>query len=347
MRTPALAVDVAGGPFVPVTLTRRDLRPDDVRVDIAFTGICHSDLHRVHGDWANGIFPMVPGHEICGVVGAVGEDVSAYRVGDRVGVGVMVDSCGTCAYCLDGSQQFCVEGVVETYSSRGYDGAVTHGGYSRSIVVREPFVHGIPDALDLSSAAPLLCAGVTVYSPLRRWGPVAGRNVAVVGIGGLGHLAVRMAAAMGAEVTAISRGPGKRADARRLGAADVLAADAKSALGGSRSRFDLVLNTVSAPLPMDDYLALLRPGGVIVNIGAPVGPISCEPFSLISGNKVIAGSMIGGLAETQDMLRFCAEHGICADVEVTDARTIDSAYRRVRDGDVRYRFVIDTTTIGE
>ncbi|MYS89708.1 MULTISPECIES: NAD(P)-dependent alcohol dehydrogenase [Streptomyces] len=346
MKTPALAVDVAGGPFVPTTLDRREPRGDDVQIDIAFTGICHSDLHRVQGDWDNGVFPMVPGHEISGVVGAVGEDVSAYRVGDRVGVGVMVDSCGTCEHCVGHQQQFCVDGVVETYNSRAYDGSLTYGGYSRSIVVREPFVHRIPDGIELSGAAPLLCAGITVYSPLRRWGPVAGRKVAVVGIGGLGHLAVRMAAAMGAEVTALSRGGEKRADARRLGAVDHLATEGPSGLGGSRNRFDLMLNTVSAPLDMDPYLAALRPGGVLVNIGAPGVPLSCDPFSLIAGNRAIAGSMIGGSAETKEMLRFCAENDISTEVEVVDAAEIEWAYRRVRDGDARYRLVIDATTIG-
>ncbi|MFH9008974.1 NAD(P)-dependent alcohol dehydrogenase [Streptomyces afghaniensis] len=346
MKTPALAVDVEGGPFVPMMLDRREPRGDDVQIEIAFTGICHSDLHRVQGDWDNGIFPMVPGHEIAGVVSAVGEDVSAYRVGDRVGVGVMVNSCGTCEHCLDDKQQFCVKGVVETYNSRDYDGSATYGGYSRSIVVREPFVHRVPDEIELSGAAPLLCAGVTVYSPLLRWGPVAGRSVAVVGIGGLGHLAVKMAAALGAEVTAVSRGPEKRADAQRLGAVGHLATEGASGPDGSRNRFDLILNTVSASLAMDHYLAMLRPGGVLVNVGAPAAPVSCEPFSLIAGNRAIAGSMIGGSAETRDMLRFCADNGIRADVEVVDARTIESAFRRVRDGDVRYRLVIDAATIG-
>lgn len=346
MVTPALSVTAAGGQFVPTTLTRRALRDDDVHIEIAFTGICHSDLHQVHGEWGDGIFPMVPGHEISGVVSAVGESVSAYRVGDRVGVGVMVNSCGSCAHCLDSRQQFCVEGVVETYNSRDYDGTVTYGGYSRGIVVREAFVHGVPDEIDLGGAAPLLCAGITVYSPLRRWGPVVGKNVAVVGIGGLGHLAVRMAAAMGAEVTAVSRGVGKRADSKRLGATDFLSAESASDLGGSRNRFDLVLNTVSASLAMDDYLALLRPGGVLVNVGAPGTPISCRPFSLIAGNRAIAGSMTGGTAETREMLRFCAENGISAEVEIVGAKEIDSSYRRLRDGDVRYRFVMDATTIG-
>ncbi|MEV2216101.1 NAD(P)-dependent alcohol dehydrogenase [Streptomyces sp. NPDC050997] len=346
MMTPALSVTAAGGPFVPTTLTRRDLRGDDVHIEIAFTGICHSDLHQVHGEWGDGIFPMVPGHEISGVVSAVGESVSAYRVGDRVGVGVMVNSCGSCEHCLAGRQQFCVEGVVETYNSRDYDGTVTYGGYSRSIVVRESFVHGLPDEIDLEGAAPLLCAGITVYSPLRRWGPVVGKNVAVVGIGGLGHLAVRMAAAMGAEVTAVSRGVGKRADSQRLGATDFLSAESPSDLGGSRNRFDLVLNTVSASLAMDDYLALLRPGGVLVNVGAPGAPISCQPFSLIAGNRAIAGSMIGGTAETREMLRFCAENDISAEVEIVGAKEIESSYRRLRDGEVRYRFVMDATTIG-
>jgi uncharacterized zinc-type alcohol dehydrogenase-like protein len=268
-------------------------------------------------------------------------------VNDRVGVGVIVNSCGGCGPCRDGTEQFCAEGVVETYNSRDYDGSVTYGGYSRSIVVREKFVHPVPDGIELAGAAPLLCAGITTYSPLRRWGPVGGRSVAVVGVGGLGHLAVRMAAAMGAEVTAVSRSTGKHADARRLGAAHVLASEAPDGLGGARGRFDLILNTVSAPLAMDEYLAMLRPGGVLVNVGAPGTPISCEPFSLIGGNKAIAGSMIGGPAETRDMLRFCAEHGICAQVEVVDAREVDAAFRRLREQDVRYRFVIDAATIGK
>ncbi|MGP2436193.1 NAD(P)-dependent alcohol dehydrogenase [Streptomyces sp. JW3] len=347
MTTPALSVTAVGGPFVPTTVSRRELRADDVRIEIAFTGICHSDLHRVDGEWGGGIFPMVPGHEITGVVTAVGEDVSGLRVDDRVGVGVIVNSCGECGPCREGRQQFCAAGVVETYNSRDYDGSVTYGGYSRGIVVREAFAHRLPEGMELANAAPLLCAGITVYSPLRRWGPLKDRSVAVVGVGGLGHLGVRMAAAMGAEVTAVSRSTRKHADARRLGAAHVLAADGPDALAGARDRFDLILNTVSAPLAMDDHLATLRPGGVLVNVGAPQAPISCQPSSLIDGNKAIAGSMIGGLAETGEMLRFCAEHGIGAQVEVVDARSIDTAYRRLREGDVRFRFVMDASTIGK
>ena len=344
--THAIAAQSPGAPLTPTTIERRDLRPNDVLIDIEYAGICHSDIHQVKEDWGSAIFPMVPGHEIAGVVSAVGEGVTKHRVGDRVGVGCMVDSCGECEHCRAGTEQFCVKGNVQTYNGVGFDGENTYGGYSQHVVVQENFVCGIPDGIGLDVAAPLLCAGITTYSPLRQWGAGPGKKVAVVGLGGLGHLGVKIANAMGAEVTVLSQSLKKQEDGLKLGAEDYFATSDPTTFEDNRGRFDLILNTVSAQLPVDAYLTLLRPGGAMVNVGAPGEPLSYSAFSLIAGNKTLAGSMIGGLPETQEMLDFCAEHGIGAEIEKISADQVNTAYERVTNSDVRYRFVIDTATIG-
>jgi len=344
--TSAIAAARPGGPLAPTTVERRDLRPDDVLIDIAYAGICHSDLHQVHQDWGTAIFPMVPGHEIAGVVAAVGSAVTKYQVGDRVGVGCMVDSCGECEYCQAGTEQFCRKGNVQTYNGVGYDGENTYGGYSQQIVVKDAFVCRIPEGIDLDVAAPLLCAGITTYSPLRRWGAGPGKKVAVVGLGGLGHMAVKLAVAMGAEVTVLSQSLKKQEDGLRLGAKDYYATSDESTFQTLAGRFDIILNTVSAKLPVDAYLSLLRVGGAMVNVGAPGEPLEYNVFSLLGGNRALAGSMIGGIAETQEMLDFCAEHGVGAEIETINADQVNDAYARVEGSDVRYRFVIDVSTIG-
>ncbi|WP_370970258.1 NAD(P)-dependent alcohol dehydrogenase [Amycolatopsis sp. cg9] len=344
--TNAIAAPAPGAPLAPTTIERRDLRPDDVLIDIAYAGICHSDIHQAKEDWGQAIFPMVPGHEIAGVVAAVGSAVTKYQVGDRVGVGCMVDSCGECEYCRAGTEQFCVKGNVQTYNGVGFDGENTYGGYSNQIVVKDAFVCRIPEGIDLDVAAPLLCAGITTYSPLHHWGAGPGKKVAVIGLGGLGHMAVKIAAAMGAEVTVLSQSLKKQEDGLKLGATDYYATSDEATFDVLRGKFDVILNTVSAKLPVDAYLGLLRVGGAMVNVGAPGEPLNYNAFSLLGGNKVLAGSMIGGIAETQEMLDFCAKHGIGAEIETISADRVNEAYERVENSDVRYRFVIDAKTIG-
>jgi uncharacterized zinc-type alcohol dehydrogenase-like protein len=343
--TPAIAVPHAGGQLAPTTIERRELRPDDVRIDIAYAGICHSDIHQAKNEWGGSVFPMVPGHEIAGTVAAVGPDVTKYQVGDRVGVGCMVNSCGECDYCREGYEQFCVKGNIQTYNGVDYDGAHTYGGYSQQIVVKEGFVCGIPEGIELDVAAPLLCAGITTFSPLHHWGAGPGKKVAVVGLGGLGHMGVKIAAAMGAEVTVLSQSLKKQEDGLRLGAKHYYATEDSSTFDTLRGQFDIVLNTVSARLPIDAYLSTLRVGGAMVNVGAPPEPLEYSAFSLIGGNKVLTGSMIGGIAETQRMLDFCAEHHVGSEIETISADQVNEAYQRVEDSDVRYRFVIDTSTL--
>ncbi|MFR9727687.1 NAD(P)-dependent alcohol dehydrogenase [Saccharopolyspora sp. MS10] len=343
--TPALAAPRPGAPLERTTIDRRDLRPDDVLIDIAYAGICHSDLHQASEEWGEAIFPMVPGHEIAGTVASVGSEVTAHRVGDRVGVGCMVDSCGECEACRAGTEQFCARGNVQTYNGVGFDGENTYGGYSGQVVVRDAFVCRIPDGVGLDEAAPLLCAGITTYSPLNQWGAGPGKRVAVVGLGGLGHMAVKIAAAMGAEVTVLSQSLKKQEDGLRLGAAAYRATSDPDTFTALRGSFDLIINTVSAELPVDSYLSLLATGGAMVNVGAPPVPLSYNAFSLIAGNRSLAGSMIGGIRETQEMLDFCAEHGIGAEIETIGADQVNEAYERVRNSDVRYRFVIDTATL--
>ncbi|HET7660292.1 MAG TPA: NAD(P)-dependent alcohol dehydrogenase [Oryzihumus sp.] len=345
-RTAALSAASAGAPLQATTIEHRELRDDDVLIDVKFAGICHSDIHQVREEWGPAIFPMVPGHEIAGVVSAVGSGVTKYQVGDRVGVGCMVDSCGECEYCKDGDEQWCVKGAVMTYNGEGYDGEKTKGGYSQQLVVSERFAVRIPDALDLDVAAPLLCAGITTYNPLKRWGTGPGKKVAVVGMGGLGHMGVKFAAALGAEVTVLSRSLAKQEDARAFGATDHRSTADEQTFEDLKGSFDLILNTVSANLPVDAYLSLLKPLGAMVNVGAPSDPDTFNAFSLIGGSKVLAGSNIGGIAQTQEMLDFAAEHGIGATIETISADQVNDAYEKVVSSGVRYRYVIDTATIG-
>ncbi|MFM9277581.1 NAD(P)-dependent alcohol dehydrogenase [Paenibacillus jiagnxiensis] len=344
-KTRVLSASGAKMPFEKTTIERRELRPDDVLIDIKFSGICHSDIHSVYGEWGEGIFPMVPGHEIAGVVTAVGPKVTKFAVGDRVGVGCFVNSCGECEYCLKGEEQYCTKGVVQTYNSLDYDGNPTYGGYSQKIVVTERFVVRIPDALELDAASPLLCAGITTYSPLMHWNAGPGKKVAILGVGGLGHLAIQYAHALGAEVTVLSRSMNKKDEALSLGADHYFATSDPETFKTLASRFDLILNTVSANLDVDAYLSLLRIDGTLVNVGAPGTPDHYNVFSLLMGRRSIAGSLVGGIRETQEMLDFSAEHGIAPKIEVIHADQVDEAYERVLRSDVRYRFVIDVSTL--
>ncbi|WP_217141320.1 NAD(P)-dependent alcohol dehydrogenase [Streptomyces sp. AC627_RSS907] len=341
----AYAAPAAKAPLERTTIERRAVREHDVLIDIKFAGICHSDIHQVREGWGEAIFPMVPGHEIAGIVSEVGPGVTKYAVGDRVGVGCMVDSCRECDNCKAGLEQYCTGGNVMTYNGIGKDGEPTHGGYSEKIVVDENFVVGIPEGLALDEAAPLLCAGVTTYSPLRHWNAGPGKKVAVLGMGGLGHLAVKLAHAMGAEVTVLSQSLRKKDDGLKLGADHYYATSDPATFQELAGTFDLIVSTVSAPLDFGAYLGLLRTDGALVNVGAPEEPISLNLFSVIDGRKTLAGSSIGGIRETQEMLDFCAEHGIGAEIELIAASEINEAYERVLASDVRYRFVIDTATI--
>jgi uncharacterized zinc-type alcohol dehydrogenase-like protein len=342
----AYAAPAAGEPLAPTVIERRAVGPNDVLIEITHAGICHSDIHTVNGDWGPQPFPVVPGHEIVGVVTEVGAEVTRHQVGDRVGVGCMVNSCGQCANCRRGDEQYCLQGMVPTYAGTDRDGTTTQGGYSTHVVVDADYVLRVPDGIDAASAAPLLCAGITTYAPLRRWGAGPGRKVAVVGLGGLGHMAVKIASAMGAEVTVLSQSLKKQEDGLRLGAEHYFATSDPDTFSQLAGRFDLIVNTVSAAIDVDAYLSLLAVDGALVNVGAPAEPLSLNVMSLIGGRRTYAGSMIGGIALTQEMLDFCAEHGIGAEVEVIAADRINEAYERVLASDVRYRFVIDTATLG-
>ena len=341
----AYAAPSATAPLEPTTIERRDVGAHDVLIDIKFAGICHSDIHTARGEWGPTTYPLVVGHEIAGVVAEVGPEVTKHHVGDRVGVGCMVNSCRECRCCLAGEEQFCVKGNTGTYGAKDRDGTVTQGGYSTHVVVTEDFVVRIPDALALDVAAPLLCAGITTFSPLNHWNAGPGKKVAIVGLGGLGHMGVKIAHAMGAEVTVLSQSLKKREDGLRLGADHYYATSDETTFDDLAGSFDLVLNTVSAPIDVDAYLGLLAVGGALVNVGAPPEPLSLNVFSLIGGRRSYAGSLIGGIRETQQMLDFCAEKGIGADVEVIAADRVNEAWERVLASDVRYRFVIDTATL--
>ena len=341
----AYAAPSAKAPLERTTIERRPVGEFDVLIDIKFAGICHSDIHQAREGWGEAIFPMVPGHEIAGIVSEVGPGVTKFKVGDRVGVGCFVDSCRECENCKAGLEQHCLKGGVGTYNAVGYDGAPTYGGYSQKVVVDENFTLRIPDGISLDEAAPLLCAGITLYSPLKHWGAGPGKKVAIVGLGGLGHMGVKIAHALGAEVTVLSQSLRKKDDGLKLGADHYYATSDPKTFEELAGSFDVILSTVSAPLDFGAYLGLLKTGGALVNVGAPEEPITLNLFSLIGGNKTLAGSMIGGIAETQEMLDFCAEHGFGAEIELINADQINEAYERVLASDVRYRFVIDTATI--
>ncbi|MFF1907983.1 NAD(P)-dependent alcohol dehydrogenase [Kitasatospora sp. NPDC058218] len=343
----AYAAPAPKAPLEKTTVPRRALGEHDILIDVRFAGICHSDIHQVCEDWGDGIFPMVPGHEIAGVVAEVGPGVTRWTVGDRVGVGCFVDSCRECDNCRAGLQQFCTGtgGPVFTYNSVGHDGEPTYGGYSSQLVVDEGYALRIPDSLPLDTAAPLLCAGITLYSPLSHWGAGPGKKVAIVGLGGLGHLGVKIAHAKGAEVTVLSQSLRKREDGLRLGADDYRATSDPAVFTELAGTFDLIVNTVSADLDLSAYLGLLRTGGTLVQVGAPEKPVEVLAHALLTGRKSLSGSMIGGLPETQEMLDFCAEHQVTAEIELIRADQINEAYARVLASDVRYRFVIDASTI--
>src|SRR6478752_6391735 len=341
----ARAVDGPDKPFRAAEIKRRDLDSQDVLIEIKYSGICHSDIHTAHGEWGPVNYPLVPGHEIAGIVTDVGAEVTKYKVGDRVGVGCMVDSCGECENCRKGEEQYCLKGNIQTYAGVDKYGESTQGGYSTHIVVTEDFAVKIPDNISLDAAAPLLCAGITTYSPLNHWGAGPGKKVAVVGMGGLGHMAVKIAHAMGAEVTVLSQSLKKQEDGLKLGADHYYATSDENTFTDLAGTFDLIINTVSAAIDISSYLQLLTLDGALVNVGAPAEPLPVNAFALIMGRRSFAGSMIGGIRETQEMLNFCAEHGLGAEIEVIPAAKINDAYERVLASDVRYRFVIDTATL--
>lgn len=345
----AYAVADATSPFERTTITRRDPGPTEVAFDVAYAGICHSDIHTARGEWGDVLYPLVPGHEVAGVVTAVGSEVTQWQVGDRVGVGCFVDSCRTCPSCERGQEQFCTGegGTVWTYNSIGRDGLPTAGGYSQAITVEQDYVCRIPDEIDLRVAAPLLCAGITLYSPLKRWDAGPGKRVAIVGMGGLGHVGVQIAAALGAEVHVLSRTRSKDADGLRFGASGYHATAEAGTFKRLRGTFDLMVSTISADSDLDAYLRCLKPNGVFVDLGLPEHPTTFSLGSLINGNKVLAGSQIGGIAETREMLEFCARHGIAPQVEVIGGDQITQAYDDVVDAKVRYRYVIDTSTFAD
>lgn len=334
------------GPFKSTTIERRDLQPHDILIEIKYAGICHSDIHTARGEWGPAHYPLVPGHEIAGIVTQVGSEVTKFTVGDRVGVGCMVDSCGECVNCQKGEEQYCLNGMTGTYGAIDKYGQHTQGGYSSHIVVTEGFVVRIPDGIELDVAAPLLCAGITTYSPLRHWGANPSKKVAVVGFGGLGHMAVKLAHAMGAEVTVLSQTLSKQEDGLRLGADHYYATSDPKTFEKLAGSFDLIVNTVSAKIDMSAYLSLLAVDGTLVNVGAPPELLEVNAFSLIGHRRSFAGSMIGGIRETQEMLDFCAEHNVVPEIEIISADQIDEAWERVLASDVRYRFVIDISTMG-
>ena len=333
-------------PLTRTTISRREVGPHDVAIQIKFAGICHSDIHTAKGEWGTPDYPLVVGHEIAGVVSAVGSAVTKHKVGDHVGVGCMVNSCGQCSSCRAGLEQYCKVGMIPTYNGTGRDGQPTHGGYSAAIVVDENYVLRIPDALPLDAAAPLLCAGITTYSPLRHWDAGPGKRVAVIGLGGLGHMGVKLAKAMGAEVTVLSQSLKKMEDGLRLGAGDYYATSDPETFTKLAGSFDLILNTVSANLDIAAYLELLDVNGALVELGLPEHPMPVPAFPLAAGRRSLSGSMIGGIPETQEMLEFCAEHGVTPEIEVIEPDYINEAYERVLASDVRYRFVIDTAALG-
>lgn len=341
----ARAVDGPEKSFQKTEIIRRDLDSHDVLIEIKFAGICHSDIHTAHGEWGPVNYPLVPGHEIAGIITEVGAEVTKYEVGDRVGVGCMVDSCGVCENCLKGEEQYCLKGNIPTYAGVDKYGEPTQGGYSTHIVVTEDFVLRIPDNIELDAAAPLLCAGITTFSPLNHWGAGPGKKVAVVGLGGLGHMAVQIAHAMGAEVTVLSQSLKKKEDGLQFGAKDYYATSDSETFEKLAESFDLIINTVSAQINLDAYLGLLTLDGTLVNVGAPAAPLSLRAINLIGRRRSFAGSMIGGIRETQEMLDFCAAHNIAPSIEVISADRIDEAYERVLASDVKYRFVIDISTM--
>lgn len=346
MKTAAYAAQSADSDLGPIEIQRRQLGENDVHIDIEYCGVCHSDIHTAHNDWGGTVYPVVPGHEIIGRVKAVGSKVSNFKEGQLVGVGCMVDSCQTCSACDDDLEQYCENGAVMTYGSEDpILGDPTHGGYSDQIVVDQKFVLNVSEKLDTKAVAPLLCAGITTYSPLRQWNVKKGDKVGVVGLGGLGHMGVKIAKAMGAEVVMITTSPEKGSDAKRLGASEVLVSKDEDAMKQQAGSFDFILNTVPVSHDLNPYVNLLKRDATMVIVGALTPLPELSGVGLILGRKRIAGSLIGGIAETQEMLDFCAEHDIVSDVEMIDMQDINTAYKRVMDSDVKYRFVIDMKSL--
>jgi uncharacterized zinc-type alcohol dehydrogenase-like protein len=345
MKTKSYAAMNAGASLVPYVFERREVGDHDVALKISYAGICHSDIHQVAEEWGPAIFPMVPGHEIAGVVTSTGSKVTKFKVGDAIGVGVYIDSCRTCSSCKAGLQQYCLSGMVGTYNGMEADGkTVAMGGYSDVFVINEDYALKIPSNLHLRGVAPLLCAGITLYSPIKHWKTAPGMNVAIMGLGGLGHMGVKFASAMGAHVTVLSHSPSKKADALAMGAHDFVATNDPENLKQYEKKFDLILNTISAEIVIDDYLKLLKLDGTLVVIGLPGRPYKVNVGTLLSGRRRIAGSMIGGIPEIQEMLDFCGKNNILSEVEVINADYINEAYKRTVASDVKYRFVIDAST---
>lgn len=344
--TKSYAAQAATEPLAPWTLERRNPKPHDVQLDILYCGVCHSDLHTARNEWGGTVYPVVPGHEIVGRVTAIGSHVKKFKVGDLAAIGCLVDSCRECENCKQGLEQYCVEGLIGTYNSKERDGSgMTYGGYSKSIVANEDFVLTISDKLPLEGVAPLLCAGITTYSPLRHWKVGKGHKVGILGLGGLGHMGVKLAVSFGAEVTMLSHTPSKKADAERLGAHHFLLSSDAAQVKAAANSFDFILDTVSATHDYNLYLGLLKTNGVMVCVGVPPTPAQIPAGNLIFQRRSLAGSLIGGLPETQEMLDYCAKHNIVSDVEVIDIKDINEAYERMLKGDVRYRFVIDMSTL--
>jgi len=346
MNTRALAAMKPGEELTPFTFDRREMKKTDIDFTVSYAGICHSDIHQVREEWGPSLFPMVPGHEIVGIVDRVGSDVSSFSPGDKIGVGVFVDSCRTCPQCLGGLEQYCDEGMTPTYNGMERDGkTISFGGYSNRFVIDHKYAVHVPSELDFAGVAPLLCAGITLYSPLRHWSASKKTKIAVMGLGGLGHLGLKFAKAMGAEVTVLSHSASKEKDARAMGADDFIVTSDPTSFLKSRKRFDLILNTVSAEIDINQYLELLSLNGTLVCIGLPGKPYAVNVGSLLSARRSLGGSMIGGIKETQEMLDFAGVHGIVSEVEVIDANYANAAYERTVASDVRYRFVIDAKTL--
>ena len=346
MSIKAYAAQTAQSPLAPFSIERREPTDDDVAIDILYCGVCHSDLHQVRDEWHNSIYPVVPGHEIVGRVTRIGKNVTKFKAGDFAGVGCMIDSCRVCANCKRGLEQYCVQFPILTYNGTDkYTGGITYGGYSENIVVDQSFVLKISDKLNLAAAAPLLCAGITTYSPMRHWKVGPGQKVGIVGLGGLGHMGVKFAHALGAHVVLFTTSPGKTADALRLGANEVVVSKDPEAMQKHGSSFDFILDAVSADHDINAYLTMLKVDGTLTLVGAPDKPLPVGVFNLLTGRRQFAGSIIGGIPETQEMLDFCAEHGIVCDIEMIGIQQINEAYDRLLKSDVKYRFVIDMASL--
>lgn len=345
LSTKAYAASSATSMLAPFQFNRRDPKDNDVLIEIDYCGVCHSDIHMVRNEWGGAVYPMVPGHEIVGRVVKVGKNVKRFKVGDLAGVGCFVDSCRECPPCMDGDEQYCEVGMNTTYGGKEKDGTLTYGGYSTQIVVDENYTLQISKKLPLNQVAPLLCAGITTYSPLRHWNAKKGDRVAVVGLGGLGHMAVKLAASMGAEVTVLSTSKSKEKDAKKLGAHEFEITSDANTFSKLESRFNIIINTISAQHDYNQYLQLVAKDGVMVVVGVPPNPSNIAAFNLIGNRRSLAGSLIGGIRETQEMLDYCADKNISSDIEMIQMKDINAAYERMLRGDVKYRFVIDTKTI--